>query len=597
FEQIVDFLNANKIKYALTVSPTIYTSCIIQFWTTLKIKTVNDNVRVQALINGKKVVIAEASIRHDLKLNDAEGIFFNPSLTKKVFANMKRVGIGFFRVATPLFDTIMVQPIEEVGDLPTANQDIPIPDAPSSFQPQRKHMPRRKEKKERKKIEVSPTELPIEDPVPTTSNDPLPSGEDSMPLKELIVLCTNLSNKMEKLEEENRSLTNELKSFNSMVDSLAYKETIIDKDKSSKLGRKIADIDADAEVNLENVYNLDLVHKETVLSMHDATNVDGKEVAKEMVKVITTAKIIVDEVSTTGGKLNAANEEPISAVPTNITTSQPSKAKKTTVDITTAPKAKGIVFHDVEEEDLEVLGKIVKDKFNKSQPKEVLDVFLWHTLKVMFEHFVEDSVWKLQKGPKGLARVKNWKLFDSYGVYCVTLDTIQLYLLAKKMIDDIFDQFQGSQYFSMIDLRSGYHQLRVHEDDIPKTAFRTRYGHFEFTTREEHEVHLRLVLELLKKEKLYAKFSKCKFWLCEVQFLSHVINENGIHVDPSKIEAIKKRETPRTPYEGEEQEREFQTLKDKLCNAPVLAPLNGSKDFVVYYDASGLGLGCVLMQR
>ncbi|GJS94679.1 hypothetical protein Tco_0801647 [Tanacetum coccineum] len=100
-------------------------------------------------------------------------------------------------------------------------------------------------------------------------------------------------------------------------------------------------------------------------------------------------------------------------------------------------------------------------------------------------------------------------------------------------IDDLFDQLQGSQFFLKIDLRSGYHQLRVHEDDIPKTAFRTRYGHFEFTiipfddiliyskTQEEHVEHLRLVLGLLKKEKLYAKFSKCEFWLREVQFLGH----------------------------------------------------------------------------
>ncbi|GJS79759.1 putative nucleotidyltransferase, ribonuclease H [Tanacetum coccineum] len=242
-------------------------------------------------------------------------------------------------------------------------------------------------------------------------------------------------------------------------------------------------------------------------------------------------------------------------------------------------------------------------------------------------------------------------------------------------IDDLFDQLQGSQFFSKIDLRSGYHQLRVHEDDIPKTAFRTRYGHFEFTvmpfgltnapavfmdlmnrvcrpyldkfvivfiddiliyskTREEHVEHLRLVLELLKKEKLYAKFSKCEFWLREVQFLGHVINGNGIHVDPSKIEAVKNWKAPRTPTEvrsflglagyyrrfienfskiaksltiltqkcktfdwGEEQELAFQTLKDKLCNAPVLALPDGPEDFVVYCDASGIGLGCVLMQR
>ncbi|GJU99087.1 reverse transcriptase domain-containing protein [Tanacetum coccineum] len=153
-------------------------------------------------------------------------------------------------------------------------------------------------------------------------------------------------------------------------------------------------------------------------------------------------------------------------------------------------------------------------------------------------------------------------------------------------------------------------------------------------TQEEHVEHLRLVLELLKKEKLYAKFSKCEFWLREVQFLRHVINGNGIHVDPGKIEAVKNWKAPRTPTEvrsflglagyyrrfienfskiaksltiltqksknfnwGEEKEYAFQTLKDKLCNAPVLALPDRSEDFVVYCDAFGIGLGCVLMQR
>nr|GEV16562.1 putative reverse transcriptase domain-containing protein [Tanacetum cinerariifolium] len=156
--------------------------------------------------------------------------------------------------------------------------------------------------------------------------------------------------------------------------------------------------------------------------------------------------------------------------------------------------------------------------------------------------------------------------------------------------DDLFDQLQGSQFFSKIDLRFGYHQLRVHEDDIPKTVFRTPYGHFEFTimpfgltnapavfmdlmnrvcrpyldkfvivfiddiliyskTQEDHVKHLRIVLELLKKEKLYAKFSKCEFWLREVQFLGYVINGNGIHTDPSKIEAVKNWKAPRTSTE------------------------------------------------
>ncbi|GKD88694.1 reverse transcriptase domain-containing protein [Tanacetum coccineum] len=116
-------------------------------------------------------------------------------------------------------------------------------------------------------------------------------------------------------------------------------------------------------------------------------------------------------------------------------------------------------------------------------------------------------------------------------------------------------------------------------------------------TQEEHKLHLGLVLELLKKEKLYAKFSECEFWLQEVQFLGHVINGDGLHVDPSKIEAVKNREAPRTLSEGEEQEITFQTFKDKLCNTPVLALSDGPEDFVVYCDATGLGLGCVLMQR
>ncbi|GJU62259.1 reverse transcriptase domain-containing protein [Tanacetum coccineum] len=203
-------------------------------------------------------------------------------------------------------------------------------------------------------------------------------------------------------------------------------------------------------------------------------------------------------------------------------------------------------------------------------------------------------------------------------------------------IDDLFDQLQGSQFFSKINLRSGYHQLRVHEDDIPKTVFRTHCGHFEFTTREEHVEHLRLVLELLKKEKLYAKFSKCEFGLREVQFLRHVINGNGIHVDPSKIKAVKNWKAPRTTSKvrsflglvgyyrrfienfskiaksltiltqkcktfdwGEEQENAFQTLNDKLCNALVLALLDGPKDFVLKihennYTTHDLELGAVV---
>ncbi|GKD63667.1 putative reverse transcriptase domain-containing protein, partial [Tanacetum coccineum] len=120
-----------------------------------------------------------------------------------------------------------------------------------------------------------------------------------------------------------------------------------------------------------------------------------------------------------------------------------------------------------------------------------------------------------------------------------------------------------SHYFSKKDLRSGYHQLRVREEDIPTTAFKTRYGHFEFTV---------MPFGLTNAP--------------EVRFLGHIVNSEGIHVDPNKIETW-----------GDEQENAFQTLKDMLCDALILALPEGSNDFVVYYDASNQGFGCVLMQR
>nr|GFB12541.1 putative reverse transcriptase domain-containing protein [Tanacetum cinerariifolium] len=165
-------------------------------------------------------------------------------------------------------------------------------------------------------------------------------------------------------------------------------------------------------------------------------------------------------------------------------------------------------------------------------------------------------------------------------------------------IDNLFDQLQWSSVYSKIDLRSGYHQLRVREEDIPKTAFKTRYGHYEFhvmpfgltnTTavfmdlmnrdKKEREEHLRQILKLLKKEELYAKFSKCEFWIPKVQFLGHVIDSQGIHVDPAKIGSVKDWASPKSPTEI----RHFLGL--------------ASEDFIIYCDASIKGLGVVLMQR
>ncbi|GKC53325.1 putative reverse transcriptase domain-containing protein [Tanacetum coccineum] len=221
---------------------------------------------------------------------------------------------------------------------------------------------------------------------------------------------------------------------------------------------------------------------------------------------------------------------------------------------------------------------------------------------------------------------------------------------ASKIFPEVFPKdLPGSSIYSKIDLRSDYHQLRVREQDIPKTTFRTRYGHYEFQVmpfgltntpavfmdlmnrvckpyldkfvivfiddiliyskdEKEHEEHLKAILGLLKEEKLYAKFSKCEFWIPKVQFLGHVIDSRGIHVDPAKIESIKDWASPKTPTEicqflglagyyrrfiegflkiaksmtkltqkgikfdwGEKEENAFQLIKQKLYSAPILA--------------------------
>jgi hypothetical protein len=246
------------------------------------------------------------------------------------------------------------------------------------------------------------------------------------------------------------------------------------------------------------------------------------------------------------------------------------------------------------------------------------------------------------------------------------------YLLPR--IDDLFDQLHGACVFSKINLWSGYHQLKVQECDIPKTVIVLRYGLYEFTvmsfgltnaptyfmymmnkvfmeyldkfvvlfiddilvysrSEEEHEWHLRLVLQKLRDHKLYAKLSKCEFWLKQVAFLGHVISMSGISMDPSKvqdvlswkaptsvsyiwsflvlvgyyrrfIEGFSKIRKPMTELlEKDKQfkwmpawEATFQELKKRLTNAPVQVMPDMEKPFSIYYDVSGQGLGCVLMQ-
>nr|GEW41889.1 hypothetical protein [Tanacetum cinerariifolium] len=358
FEQIIDLLNATPIRYTLTINPTIYTSCIQQFWDSAKVKTVNEDVWIRALIDGKKIIIIEASIRRDLHFQDAEGtaylpndtifeelarigfvqvfvnhqlgdmshhkkIFVTPSLTKKVFANMKREGKGFSRLITPLFETMIVQAPEEVGEgseVPSNTHHTPIIIQPSSFQPHKKQTSRRKQRKETK---VPLTKPQTEERVPTTSNDPLPSGEDRMQLTELMNLCTNLQKQVLDLEKTKTAQakkiadlkkrvkklerTKKLRTFGlkrlwkigstARVESSKDKESLGGQEDASKQGRMIDNIDQDEEIALVNETQGRMNDEE----MFEVNDLAGDEVIVDATagEVVTTAKDVEVTTATT----------------------------------------------------------------------------------------------------------------------------------------------------------------------------------------------------------------------------------------------------------------------------------------------------------
>ncbi|GJZ65024.1 hypothetical protein Tco_0621720 [Tanacetum coccineum] len=311
FAEIIDFLKVSYVYYAVTINPIIYTSCIEQFWATAKVQIVNKVRQLQALVDKKRVIISESSIRRDLYLDDAEGtdclptatifeelaligakstawnefsssmasliiclatnqkfnmskyifdamvkhldggvkflmyprflqffinqqlrdmsthkkIFVNPFHTKKVFANMKRVGNDFSRRITPLFDTMMVQATEEVGedsDHPTNSTQIPIIDQPSTFSKPKKKQPSKKT--QRQEAEVSQDETEHEESVPTPSNDPQPSGEDSMQLTDLMVLCTKLQTRVLDFEKAKDAQAKEIAALKKRIQRLERKK-------------------------------------------------------------------------------------------------------------------------------------------------------------------------------------------------------------------------------------------------------------------------------------------------------------------------------------------------------------------------------------
>ncbi|GJZ05933.1 hypothetical protein Tco_0539726 [Tanacetum coccineum] len=372
FEQIVDFLNAHTIKYALTVNPTIYTSCIEQFWATAKVKTVNGKEQLQALVDRKKVIITESTIRRDLQLKDAESIEclpnatifeeltrmgaktigdmshhkrinVTPSHTKKIFENMKREGKGLSGTVTPLFPTMMVQ----AEGFSSRMKWVSVPS------------------------DNIVEEAANEENVPIHSNDPLVSGEDRLKLNKLMKLYTQLQNRV--LGQENTKTTQALQitSLKREVQKMArgkrvkntYDEASLgDQEDASKQGRKIHDINEDEDIYLVNVPRYE--------DMFGVNDLEGDEVVVESDVV---AKKKADEVNTVEEVVSTAGDDALvsaaiittveltlaqtlaelkSDKPKAVTTAATTTTTTTATTVTpasTRPRAKGIIFHDQEQ--------------------------------------------------------------------------------------------------------------------------------------------------------------------------------------------------------------------------------------------------------
>ena len=217
----------------------------------------------------------------------------------------------------------------------------------------------------------------------------------------------------------------------------------------------------------------------------------------------------------------------------------------------------------------------------------------WQELRVQLQELLDKGFIRPSTSPWG-APVLFAKKNDKTLRLCIDYRHLNRVTVKNRYplprIDDLFDQLRGARVYSKIDLRTGYHQPRVRETDIPKTTFRTRYGHFEFMVMPfgltnapaafidlmhrvfqpyldrfvvvfmddiliysqsewEHEYHLRIVLQLLRDHQLYAKFSKYEFWLTEVRFLGHVVSASGVSVDQEKVEAVMSWERPKSVFE------------------------------------------------
>nr|GEY16427.1 putative ribonuclease H-like domain-containing protein [Tanacetum cinerariifolium] len=412
----------SSMHHVIKMKHWLFQSKRLLFWSTSKVKTVNDEVMVQALIDGKKVTIKESSIRRTLS-----------ALVLKPPPGINLAALWHQQ------SSVMPQ-TRSLTSLGQGQDDVSIPTEPSTSKPHKKNKSKKQQPNALKVPSLAPSP---EHQLPSPSNDPIHTAKDSLTLPELMDLCIILSNKVLDLESK---------------------------------GRMIADMDEDVKEAQAKAYNLDLQHAKKVLSMQDIDEEEPAEV-EEVLEVVKATKLMTEVVTTAQPTTTIAAQvpkpsalrkrrsvfiqNPKETVASVIVHSEvQSKDKEATllaskvhvVDYqmhhkNNKPYYKIIrvdgthklflsfitLLKNFDREDLEALWKLVKEIFETTELKNFSDDFLLNILKIIFEKpNIEANVWKYQKGKYGLAKVKSWKLFESYRVYVITLTTTQMILLVEK---------------------------------------------------------------------------------------------------------------------------------------------------------------------
>ncbi|GJW42212.1 hypothetical protein Tco_0071011 [Tanacetum coccineum] len=396
FEQIVDFLNTHPIKYALTVNPIIYTSCIEQFWSTVKAKTVNGEVQLQALVDGKKIIVTEASVRSDLQLDDEEGMDCLPNAT--IFEELTRMGTMAsaiiclatnqkFNFSKYIFKS-MVKNLENVSSkflmYPRSRKskrkdiEVPQPSGPTdnvtdedvyeemddSLEMAATTATSLDAEQDRGNINKTQSKATLNEPssLGTSSGNTLQSGEDSLKLKELMELCTNLQNRVIDLEKTKTSQAQEITSLKRRVKRLekkggsrthglkrlykvglsrrvdSFDEEGLSEEDASKHER-IADIDANAGINLVST------HFDVDIDMFGVHDLVGDEVVVKSEVVVKVASTIPVSATTTTTIVITDDEITLAKTLVELKSAKlPTTTAATTITAaSTRPKAKGIV--------------------------------------------------------------------------------------------------------------------------------------------------------------------------------------------------------------------------------------------------------------